>query len=156
VLVAIDSDGGAGAADLADDLLEAFREQGHAAFRASLEGFEKRPGEAPRDSAPVLDESLFRRVLVEPFRLGGSTGWVDRAWDSDADRAVESAWVTGPADAILLVDGTDLSRPGLAGLWHYRVWVTGDDSRLDARARASAVVDNSDREHPRRRFDDAC
>jgi len=36
------------------------------------------------------------------------------------------------------------------------VWVTADDSRLDARARASAVVDNSDREHPRRRFDDAC
>ncbi|WP_285063595.1 hypothetical protein [Frigoribacterium sp. ME-P-080] len=156
VLVAIDSDGGAGAALLADDLLEAFREQGHAAFRASLAGFEKRPAGASRDSAPVLDESLFRRVLVEPFRMGGSTGWVDRAWDADADRAVESAWVTGPADAVLLVDGTDLARPGLAGLWHYRVWVTADDSRLDARARASAVVDNSDREHPRRRFDDAC
>ena len=76
----------------------------NAAFRASLDGFEKRPDAAPRDSAPVLDESLFRRVLVEPFRLGGSAGWVERAWDADADRSVESAWVTGPADAVLLVD----------------------------------------------------
>lgn len=156
VLVAVDGDGSGGAAAFADDLVDAVADEGHAAFRASISAFSKREPGAPRDSEPQLDESLLRRVLVEPFRLGGSAGWVDRAWDADADRAIESAWVTGPADALLVVDGAGLSRPGLAGLWHYRVWVTTDGARVDARATATAVVDNSDPEHPRRQFDDAC
>ncbi|GAA0959864.1 hypothetical protein FFA01_29340 [Frigoribacterium faeni] len=156
VVVAVDGDGSSGRAAFADDLAEAVRETGHAAFRASTASFSKRADGSGPESDPELDESLFRRVLIEPFRLGGSTGWVERAYDAAADRPVESAWVTGPADALLLVDGAQLSRPGLSGLWHYRVWVTDDDARVDARAKASAVVDNSDPEHPRRRFDDAC
>lgn len=158
VVVAVDGDtaGAPGVGPFADDLAEAIRESGQTAFRASLRAFSRRPGSAPRDAEPELDESVLRRVLVEPFLLGGSTGWVEAAFDAEADRALEPTWVTGPADAVLVVDGTDMSRPGLSGIWHYRVWVSVGDARTAGRATASAVVGNDDPEHPRRRFDDAC
>ncbi|KQR64628.1 hypothetical protein [Frigoribacterium sp. Leaf172] len=158
VIVAVDGPpgGSVATAGLADDLADALLESGLTAFRASVSAFSRRPEGAGRDAAPELDESVFRRVLIEPFRLGGSTGWVEAAYDAEADRPVESSWVTGPADAVLLVDGSDLSRAGLAGIWHYRVWVSADDDRPAARATASAVIDGTDPEHPRRRFDDAC
>jgi uridine kinase len=158
VIVAVDGppSGTGGSAALADDLADALRESGLTAFRASVAAFSRRPEGAGRETAPELDESVFRRVLIEPFRLGGSTGWVEAAYDAEADRPVESSWVTGPADAVLVVDGSDLSRAGLAGIWHYRVWVSVGDERPTSRATASAVIDNTDPEHPRRRFDDAC
>ena len=78
------------------------------------------------------------------------------AFDSAAQREVEPRWVTGPDDALLVVDGEGLGRPELAGLWNYTVWVTPGGGRGGLRAVATAVVDVSDAEHPRRVFDDAC
>jgi uridine kinase len=158
--VAVDGLPGAGQAAFADDLADALRELGRAAFRASVEDFvvPVDTGSSPDVGVadPAFAPELFRRVLIEPFRLGGSTGWVEAAYDREARRAVEPRWVTGPADALLLVDGAGLNEPELAGLWNYSVWVTADAHRGGLRARATSVVDVSDPEHPRRVFDDAC
>ncbi len=157
--VAVDGPAGAGQSAFADDLAAALVEAGHAAFRASVADFGRPRGEggavADGEPAPV-DGAILRRVLVEPFRLGGSTAWVPAAFDSASQREVEPRWVTGPDDALLVVDGEALGRPELAGLWNYTVWVTPGGGRGGLRAVATAVVDVADPEHPRRVFDDAC
>lgn len=87
-------------ADLADELAEVFGERGVAAFRASLDAFESGLPDA-RDFA--LD--ALRRSLVEPFRLGVGAGFVPAAIDPARGTWVEPRWLTGPADAVLLIDG---------------------------------------------------
>ncbi|WP_423917621.1 hypothetical protein ACPEEZ_08825 [Frigoribacterium sp. 2-23] len=162
VVVAVDSDASVDGAAFSDDLVVALGELGRSAFRASTVDFAKATddgagtGVEEARRAESLDESVLRRVLLEPFRLGGSTGWVPKAFDAVAGRAVQADWVTGPADALLVIDGTALNRPSLAGGWNYSLWLTADRARTDLRARAMAVVDVSDPEHPRRVFDDAC
>jgi len=157
--VAVDGLADAGQAALADDLAAALVEAGHPAFRASVGDFllPRADAGAGAASGPApVDGSLLRRALVEPFRLGGSTAWVPAAFDSERQREVEPRWVTGPDDALLVVDGEALGRPELAGLWNYTVWVTAGGTRGGLRAGATAVVDVTDPEHPRRVFDDAC
>ncbi len=62
-----------------------------------------------------IDESALRRVLVEPFRMGGSTAFVTRVFDPARDSWVEPKWITGPEDAILVIDGRFVLRERLAG-----------------------------------------
>jgi uridine kinase len=131
VLVAIDGIDGAGKTVFADDLATLMREQSRAVFRASIDGFHRprafryaRGPESPegfyRDS---YDYATFRRVLVDPFRMGGSTAFVPAVFDVDRDAWVEPVWLTGPADAVLIVDGIFLNRPELRSLWDFSVWL---------------------------------
>lgn len=195
--IAVDGPDGAGKTTFADELALAFERAGRAVFRASIDDFH-RPRElryrAGRHSAEgyyrdAFDYSLFRRVLLEPFRMGGSTGFQLRGFDLQRDQPVESAWVTGPADAILIVDGVFLNRFELRGVWNWSLWLDATakvrlarmverdgadpspkaESNLryaDAQAlyvrdahpntTADAIVDNTDPEHPKRRFADFC
>lgn len=192
--LAVDGPDGAGTTSFADDLAEAFAHRGHAVFRASMNDFHQ-PRElrhrAGRHDAQgyyrdAFDYSLFRRVLLEPFRMGGSTGFQLRAFDLKRDQPAESAWVTGPADAILIVDGVFLNRPELRGVWNWSLWLdasaevrlarlagrdpsaTPESNQRHAEAQAlyvrdahpnttaDAIVDNSDPENPKRRFADFC
>ncbi|CAN5202101.1 uridine kinase [soil metagenome] len=194
VMVAVDGPSGAGKTTFADDLAEALRKKGHDAFRASIDDFlnprATRYAQG-RDSAKgryddAYNYSVFRRVLAEPFRMNGSTGFVLAAFDEDRDADIESRWVTGPADAILLVDGSYLLRPELRGIWNTSIWLDADaavrDDRLlerdgiepasersqryagayklykktKPRDSAAIIVDNTDPEHPRRIFTDSC
>lgn len=89
---------------------------------------------ALRASTGSLADDAFRAEVVAPFR------------------AEEGA-------ALLLVDHALTGRTGLSGAWNYAVWVVGSfvaDRSPEERSRANAVIDNSDPEHPRRLFDDAC
>ncbi|MCU1406666.1 MAG: uridine kinase [Glaciihabitans sp.] len=192
VIIAIDGLEGAGTAGFADDLAEAFEAKGHTAFRASLNDFQQRRSlrlARGADSAEgfyqdTFDYSVLRRVLIEPFRLGGSAAFVTAAFDASRDVQVEPKWVTGPDDALLIVDGLFLNRPELAGLWNYSLWLdvptedserrvtedTGDADRtavhaagqalyraaVSPRRKATAIIDNTDSEHPRRQFADSC
>lgn len=95
---------------------------------------------AERASVPAAgdgyDEASFRAEVVDPLREPGD-----------------------PADVLLLVDGALTDHPELSGLWNYALWVVGEsvaDRSPAGRVRANAVIDNSDPEHPRRLFDDAC
>jgi len=128
--LAVDGSDGAGKTRFADELGVALRKRGAAVFRASIDGFLRpRADRHARGSTgetyyrDAFDYSTFRRVLVEPFRMGGSTGFVLEAFDPRRDAAVEPRWVTASADAVLVVDGVFLNRPELSGIWNYSVWL---------------------------------
>jgi uridine kinase len=173
MIVAIDGPLRSGKTELADDLAAVLEEREHAVFRASMEGFHRsREAQAvfgadtpDRYYRYGFDESALRRVLVEPFRLGGSTAFVTRVWDPARDAWVEPKWITGPEDAILVLDGRFVLRPRLADLWDVRIALDGEPvdpadviayAESDPRLAASVVIDDSDPEHPRRRFFDSC
>ncbi|KAA9151395.1 uridine kinase [Microbacterium lushaniae] len=149
VIVAVDGVDGAGKTVFADRLAEVFAEQGGAVFRASIDGFHRPRAEryargrtSPegyyRDS---FDYATFRRVLIDPFRTGGSAGFQLAAHDVARDAPVASEWVTAPRDAVLIVDGVFLHRPELRGLWDWSVWL---EVPFDVSYARMAVRDGSD------------
>ncbi len=156
-LVAVDGIDGSGSATFADDLAGAFRALGSHVVRASMDEFLRPASERNAregESARVVyrdwfDYETFRRELVNPFRSG----------------ELQAPEQPVPADAILLVDGVFLNRPELAGLWNYSIWLdsapgleANEAYEAEARPRVAAVaiIDNTDIEHPRRIFADAC
>jgi uridine kinase len=183
-LLAIDGAETAATGRFADDLAAALRQSGSTVFRASLGDFHLPRAERAviRDSVgndtgvtdpaqlayrSSYDYAALKRVLVEPFRMGGSTGFVPAFFDQARDAAVEPTWLTGPADAVLLIDGEFANRPELRGLWNYSIYL--DDPNVDARGAqelyraesaprttATAIVDNTFPDTPRRRFADSC
>lgn len=191
-IVAVDGVDGAGKTQFADALALELGRGNRAVFRASIDDFHRsraeryaRGADSPdgfyRDS---YDYATFRRVLVEPFRIGRIGSFVLRAFDVDRDTPIEPKWTTAPDDAILLIDGIFLNRPELRGLWNYSIWLNVDPETAAARmlerdagapafperyaggrelyaaenpsAFASALIDNNDFEHPRRIFADSC
>ncbi|WP_345761496.1 uridine kinase [Diaminobutyricibacter sp. McL0608] len=129
VIVAVDGVDGAGKTTFGDDLAAVFREAGHDAFRASMEDFHRSRAERYRDGRESpesfyrdsFDYQTFRRVLVDPFRMAGSTGFQTTAWDVRRDAPTLSRWVTGQPDGVLIVDGVFLLRPELRGIWNYSI-----------------------------------
>lgn len=132
VVVAIDGVDDAGQSAFADRLSEAITATGHPSQRAS-----KKTG---ADAAETLASE------VASFRASAE-----------------------PADAILVVDGARVNGADLAGLWNFSVWLDGGSVEAAAtpeqerysrevtpRRIATAIVDNTDEEHPRRRFADSC
>lgn len=201
IMIAVDGIDGAGKTTFADGFAEVFAEDGAAVFRASIDGFHRPRSEryARGRNSPEgfyldsFDYATFRRVLIDPYREGGqtaaATGFQLDAFDVARDAPVESAWVTAPKDAVLIVDGIFLHRPELRGLWHWSLWLDvpidvayarmalrdGSDPdflspsntryregqelylrEASPRAQASAIVDNTDPEHPVRVFRDFC
>ena len=73
-----------------------------------------------------FDYSLLRRVLLEPFRLAGSTGFVTQAFDPTRDARIIPKWITGPPDATLIVDGRFANRPELRPLWNWSAYLDGE------------------------------
>lgn len=161
--LAVDGPDGAGKTRFADDLATAFRREGFEVFRASIDDFHH-PREfryrAGRYSAEgyyrdAFDYSLFRRVLAEPFRMGGSTGFQLRGFDLARDVPFEADWETGPDDAILLVDGVFLHRPEVRGLWNFSIWLDADPAVRLARMVARDGVDPDPEAESNRRYSDA-
>lgn len=143
-LFGVDGPDAAGKTTFADDLALAFERAGFASVRASMDDFH-RPREeryrAGRYSGEgyyrdAYDFSLFRRVLADPFRAGGSAGFQLRGFDLARDAPFEAEWSTAPADAVLVVDGTFLQGAALRGIWNYVLWL--DASREVRLARAVA------------------
>ncbi|SDS45949.1 nucleoside/nucleotide kinase family protein [Microterricola viridarii] len=176
-IVAIDGALQSGKTAFGDDLAAVLTERGHPVFRASLEWFHRSREEQAKfgdDTAERyynygFDYSLLRRVLVEPFRMGGSTGFVTKAFDPKRGIQVQPKWLTGPIDATLIIDGRFINRPELRGLWNYSIFLdseplAGPEGEADRiyfgeahpRTQATAIVDNHDPAHPRRVFADSC
>jgi uridine kinase len=161
--LAVDGPDGAGKTRFADELATAFARAGFAFFRASVDDFHQ-PREhryrAGRFSSEgyyrdAFDYSLVRRVLLEPFRLGGSTGFQLRGFDLLRDAPVESEWVTGPADAILIVDGVFLNRAELRGAWNYSIWLDADSKVRLARMVERDGADPSPKAESNTRYSEA-
>ena len=172
MIVAIDGPLRSGKSRLGDDLADVLREREHAVFRASIEDFHRSRAAQAGFGADTparylgygIDESALRRVLVEPFRMGGSTAFVTRVFDPARDAWVEPKWITGPEDAILVIDGRFVLRERLAGLWDVRIAIDGEPTdpadvlayaERDPRLVASAIIDVTDAGHPTRRFLDS-
>ncbi len=103
--------------------------------------------------------AAFADGLADALRGKGTT--VTRADESEPHAN------SGPLDTDLqVVAGEQLQWPARAGQWRFTVWVEGfgDDSfatqtylrQVNPRARASAIIDNRDPEHPRQQFGDSC
>ncbi|MDO9394943.1 MAG: hypothetical protein Q7T71_00200 [Herbiconiux sp.] len=177
--VIVGVDGIEGTAAFADELAAAFRRAGADTVRASLDDFQR-----PRDARLLrgehspegwyfdrYDTSLLARVLLEPFRMGGSTGFQTTGFDAARDQPRESRWLTAPADAVLVLDGPFLQRPGMRGRLNFTAYLEGRQFGLPAevvgadalyqaeagpRFGANAIVDIADPGHPRRTFSDSC
>src|SRR5690606_9590536 len=194
IAIGVDGRTASGKSMFADDLAREFERRGYATARASLDDF-LRPAEERYARGRYSPEGfyrdayaydVFRRVLIEPFRMGGSAAFVTAAYDRVREVPLEPKWRTGPDDMFLIVDGGFLDRPELRGVWNYSIWLDADDEvraerrrergmgpgselaaryagaaelyERDAKPRetAIAIVDNTDPEHPRRVFADAC
>ena len=175
-IIAIDGTDASGRVAFADDLAAVLREQDRHVFRASLRNFQLSRAaqqlltpETPDSSEQLYrvgyDYSALRRVLVEPFRMGGSIGFVTEHFDPDRDAWIEPTWQTAPADATLIIDGKYINRPELHGLWLYSVLLESapetESDRLylaetDPRDVVSAVIDNTQAGAPRRVLTDRC
>ncbi|MFB2598012.1 hypothetical protein ACEXQE_09495 [Herbiconiux sp. P17] len=177
VLVAVD--GVEGTHAFADELAAAYRRADVNVVRASLDDFQ-RPRAARELRGPDSPEgyyfdrydlSTLQRVLIEPFRFAGSAGFQTMSFDAARDVERESKWLTAPADAVLVLDGPFLQRPGLRGLFNFTAFLEGRQFGLDPavigadelyqaeagpRFGASAIIDVADPEHPRRTFADSC
>ena len=172
-IVAIDGPVRSGKTEFGDDLAAVFRERGHPVFRASLEQFHRSraeqeafgPDTPDRYYGYGFDYSLLRRVLVEPFRMAGSTGFVTAAFDPTRDARIIPKWITGPPDATLIIDGRFADRPELRDLWDWSAVLEAEPVdeadilyyvREHPRRHATAVIDNTERSRPRRLFLDSC
>lgn len=156
VIVAVD--GGGGTAGFADDLAEVFREAGSDTHRASVGDFHRSRADrtllGPETPAAyyrdAFDYVTLRRVLIDPFRMAGSTGFQTAAFDEARDVPVTSRWETAGPDAVLVIDGEFLLRPELRREWNASVLLVNAPQRAiyeeeaSPRAFASILVDDSD------------
>lgn len=102
--------------------------------------------------------AAFADGLAEALRARGRT--VTRTNDGDP-------LTPGSLETDLeVIAGEQLQWPARAGQWRFTVWVEGlgEDSaaaetylrQVSPRAKASAIIDNRDPEHPRQQFGDSC
>src|SRR5690606_9935350 len=134
IAIGVDGRTASGTSTFADDLAREFERRGFATARASLDDF-MTPSEQRYRRGRFSPEGyyhdayaydVFRRVLIEPFRLGGSAAFVTAAYDRVRDVPIEPKWRTGPDDIFLVVDGGFLERPELRGVWNYTIWLDAD------------------------------
>jgi uridine kinase len=156
VIVAVD--GGGGTAPFADDLAAVFRETGVDTHRASVVDFHRPradrtlfgPETPERFYRDAFDYSTLQRVLLDPFRMAGSTGFQTAAFDEVRDAPLVARWETAGPEAVLVIDGEFLLRPELRRMWNASILLVNAPERAvyeeDARPRdfATILVDESD------------
>ena len=124
----------AGKTTFARDLAAAIGERGRSAIHLSMDGFHHprahrhRQG---RDSAvgyyeDAYDFGSFARTVLDPLGPGGDLHYRRRIIDLAADTVIEEPSTVAAVDSILVVDGSFLLRPELAGGWDQSIYLDAD------------------------------
>ena len=170
MVVAVDAGSGGGGESsggvaFADDLALVFREAGADTVPRiprrlpQLAGVPHAPAGRRRPratTATAYDYGTLRRVLLDPFRMGGSTGFQTSAFDAARDQPVESRWLTAGQDAVLVLDGEFPLRPSLRTRVERRPSCSTNAPQAPAYVEdahpaefATYLVDDSEPSHPR-------
>ncbi len=130
--VAIDGRSAAGKTTLADEMAEVVRGRGREVLRASIDDFHL-PGHKYRSQRKEwtprsyydegYDYDAFLDVLLRPLGPGGDLRCRTGIFDSYHDSWLPEEWHQVARDALVLVDGAFLFRPGLAEHWDYTLWL---------------------------------
>jgi hypothetical protein len=120
-------------------------------------------------AAEILQNNPTGRIAIDGDSGSGEFAFAQHLAASLRERGRTVTVSTASAEFdtdLLLVAGERLQVPELAGTWRYAVWVDGHQdgpsaladyvSAVSPRAKANAIIDNRDPEHPRRRFADSC
>jgi len=141
--VAVDGITAAGKSTLAAELAVAVRRRGRPAIQLSGDGFhhprERRHRQGRTSGVGYYRDAYDTQGLVDavlrPLGPGGDRRYREQVPDLAADRRAPSAARTAADEAVVLVDGTFLQRPELAGWWDQVVFV---DTAFDlAKARGA-------------------
>jgi uridine kinase len=141
--VAVDGPPAVGKTTLADELALLLRSRGREVIRASTESFQLpraqryRRGEFSPEANyhDSFDYDTLRRVLLDPLGPDGDRRYQQAVYDLDTDTAVSQPATTGPADAVLLLDGVFLLRPELIDRWDLSIFVSAPFEQILDRAR---------------------
>ena len=131
VRVAVDGRTASGKTTLADELGAAVAQLGRPVIRTTIDGFHNprivryRQGR----SSPLgyyqdaRDLGAVRRLLLDPLGASGDRFYRTASFDLERDEPVEQEPQHAPINAVVIVDGTFLQRPELAGSWDYVIFV---------------------------------
>jgi uridine kinase len=141
--VAVDGITASGKSFLAFELAEAIRKRGRTVITISGDDFHHQSAIRYRQGRhnangyyeDAYDLTSLARLALAPLGPGGDLRYRARHHDLATDQVLHDAPRTAPADAVVLVDGTFLLKPELAGCWDEFIFV--DTSFGEARLRGS-------------------
>ena len=139
--VAVDGVTASGKSTFASELTNAVRARGREAIHLSTDDFHhprvhrRRQGADSGDGyyEDAFDLDAFARLVLDPLGPDGDGRY--RGAIHDLDQPVDTAAVLAPVDAVVVVDGSFMQKPELAGRWDVVVYL---DTSLDVvRARGT-------------------
>src|SRR5215207_5636256 len=147
--VAVDGITAAGKSTLARELHKILTQLGRTTIHLSMDDFHQprslryARGRYSADSyyEDAYDSQALASLVLEPLGRANDRRYRRRLRDLARDEAVDESPLIAPRDAILLVDGTFLQRPALAGLWDRRIFVhTGFELALERAVRRDSAL----------------
>lgn len=129
--VAIDGRTASGKTTLANEIATVLSSKGRTVIRTSVDGFHRPRVERYRrgrfSAEGYLDDArdwtAIRHLLLDPLGPKGNLFYRTTSFDLDLDEPVAQDSIRAAPDAILIVDGTFLQRPELAGAWDFVIFV---------------------------------
>jgi uridine kinase len=158
--VAIDGPDAAGKTTLADELGAALTSRGRDVIRASIDGFHRPRAERHRRGSlspdgyydDSFDYDALHQMLLGPLSPGGERRYRHRVFEHGDDARCEAPWASAAADAVLLLDGVFLLRPGLAHVWDLAILVSVNFEEVLRRALVRDVPLLGSREEVEQRY----
>ncbi|MEP6642205.1 MAG: uridine kinase [Gaiellales bacterium] len=132
--VAIDGVTASGKSTFARELTAVVSQLGRPAIHLTMDGFHHhrehryRRGRLSADGyyEDAYDFAALAELVLIPLGPGGDRRYRTRVIDLASDAEIGEAPVEAPADAVVVVDGSFLQRPELAGLWDHRIFIETD------------------------------
>ena len=132
--VAIDGVTASGKSTFAGELAAAVAGLGRPAVHLTMDGFHHhrehryRRGRLSADGYydDAYDFAALAELVLIPLGPDGNRRYRTRVIDLASDAEIGEPPVEAPVDAVVIVDGSFLQRPELAGLWDHRIFIDTD------------------------------